>query len=108
MALHLSSFNCNGFKRLLSNMPNILQNCDIMCLQELMILKQECSILNNVHEDFYGYAVSPVDGSTGIIIGRPYGGVGFIWRKSIDFAIEIVCTDYDWLVCLKRTQDPSL
>jgi len=34
-----------------------------VCVQELVLLKQECHILNTFHGDFYGYGVSPVDSS---------------------------------------------
>ena len=52
--------------------------CDILCLQELMISKQDCHILNTFHRDYLGNGVSPVEASLGVLSGRPYGGVGFL------------------------------
>ena len=53
--------------------------------------------LNNCHDDYVGYGVSPVDSSDGIISGRPYGGVGFLWKCSLDQYITILDDCYDWL-----------
>ena len=55
-----------------------------------MLTKQECHILNNCHDGYVGYGVSPVDSSDGIISGRPYGGVGFLWKRSLDQYITIL------------------
>ena len=97
MAIRFSTFNCNGFKSTAPGISELISTCDVICLQELMITKQECSILNNNHPEFYGHAVYPGDASLGIISGRPYGGVGCMWRKSIDSSITILPLDYDWI-----------
>ena len=66
-----------------------------------MLTKQECSILNNFHCEDYGYGVSPVDASQGIIRGRPYGGVGFLWKNKLDNHVSIVDCEYDWMCRMK-------
>ena len=70
-------------------------------MQELMLLKQECGILNSCNKNAYGYTVSPVDASSGFLNGRPYGGVGFMWKKSIDYSITILELEFDWVCGLK-------
>ena len=40
-----------------------------------------------------------VDASLGVLSGRPYGGVGFLWKRAID--VTIIDCDYDWLCCIK-------
>ena len=71
MAVHFACFNCNGFKSFEQHIDKLLCNYDIICLQETMLTKQECATLNCVHDDCYGYGVSPVDASLRIIRGRP-------------------------------------
>ncbi len=51
---NIISFNCNGFKSFAPFINDILVKCDIFCVQELMLTKQECNILNSTHDDFYG------------------------------------------------------
>ena len=66
-----------------------------------MLLKQECNMLNTIHSNFYGHGVSPVDASLGAIKGRPYGGVGILWRDKIDSVVTITHSPYDWLCGIK-------
>ena len=101
MSVKLGSINCNGFKSFEPLAQNLLDKCDILCIQELMLTKQECVLLNSFNGDCYGYGVSPVDASSGIIRGRPFGGVGFIWKKQLDANIEIIECEFDWLCCIK-------
>ena len=73
MDLRILSLNCNGLKSSIPVLGAVLDTCDILCLQESMITKQECDILNTLHEDFYGVAFSPVDPTLGVISGWPFG-----------------------------------
>ena len=101
MAVNIKSFNCNGFKSFEPYIDSLLAKCDILCLQELMLTKQECMLLNSCHSDYYGYGVSPVDATLGIISGRPYGGVGFLWKKGLDANVSIIECEFDWLCVIK-------
>ena len=51
--------------------------------------------MNNIHDDIYGYGVSPVDSTKDVLSGRPYGGVGFLWRKSLDLSVSVIETEHD-------------
>ena len=52
-------------------------------LQETWLYDDELFLLNNVHCQFNGAGTSAMDLQSKIIIGRPYGGVGFLIRKSV-------------------------
>ena len=95
------SINCNGFKRLPQSAEHLLCNCDIICLQETMLTKQECELLNSFHDNYYGYGVAPVDAALGIISGRPRGGVGILWKTHLDECVSIIESEYDWLCCIR-------
>ena len=66
-----------------------------------MISKQDCHILNSCHHDYTGHVVSPYDASSGVLLGRPYGGVSFMWKNSLDECVTILPCDYDWMCCIK-------
>ena len=108
MACKITSLNCNGFKSLSSALHKLTDACDILFLQELWLLKQECSILNSIHPEFYGMGVSPCDARSGVIRGRLYGGVGVIWRKSIDDYISVLDLPYDWICGIKITAEDKI
>ena len=82
MVITFGSLNCNGFKSFEPSLDQLLTICDILCLQELMLTKQECCTLNAIRHNRYGYGVSPTDASLGVIRGRPRGGVGFCMGKT--------------------------
>ena len=64
------TFNCNGFKSFQQSSEAPLSNCDMLCLQETMLTKQECSVLNSFHDNYYGNGVAPVDETLGVIQWR--------------------------------------
>ena len=37
--------------------------------------------MNNVHNDFIGFGRSPVDSSSRMLKGCPYGGVACLWSR---------------------------
>ena len=61
-----------------------------------MISKQDCHILNSCHRDYIGHGVSPYNASSGVLVlvGRPYGGVGFMWKNSLDEYVTIMTYIY--------------
>ena len=99
------TFNCNGFKSFQQSADALLSNCDILCLQETMLTKQECSVLNSFHDNYYGYGVAPVDETLGVIRGRPRGGGGVLWKKHLDGCVSIIESEYDWLCCVRISED---
>jgi len=43
-------------------------------------------VVSNIHPDFTGYGISAMTKKLSTAIyraGRPFGGVGFLWRKSL-------------------------
>ena len=46
-----------------------------------------------------------MDATRGVITGHPYGGVGFLWNKSLDASISVIESDYDWLCCIEICHD---
>ena len=100
------SFNCNGFRSAEKEIFDMLDSCDIMCLQELMICKQDCPVLQSFHNYFYGHATSPVDDTCGILQGRPYGGVGVMWRKSLNVSVSVINDLPNWM-CGIRVQNAN-
>jgi len=72
-----------------------------------MCSKQDCGILNNLHNDFYGHGVSSVDMTHGIVLGRPKGGLGFMWRKSFNKYITVLGNTPDWFSAISICYNDS-
>ena len=50
---------------------------------------EELPMLKSVKADFYADGVTAMDTSSGLILGRPFGGIAILWRKSIVDCIQI-------------------
>ena len=89
MTLNLVPFNCQGIK---SSIPEIHELCDkhdICLIQESWLMENELCMLHNIHKDFAAFVISSIDVSKGIIGGRSYGGLAFLWRKALSQHISI-------------------
>ena len=49
---------------------------------------EELPMLKSVHADFYADGVTAMDTSSGLLLGRPFGGIAILWRKSIGDCIK--------------------
>ncbi len=45
--------------------------------------EDEQAYLSNIHKDFIGNGISSMELSNTLLHGRPYGGVGILWRKTL-------------------------
>ena len=81
MDLNIASFNCSGVSNILPIIAKICESHDIVLLQETWLMQHNLNILNSVHKDFDVYSISAVD-CTEALVGRPYGGLSVLWRKT--------------------------
>jgi exonuclease III len=65
----------------------------VIFLQEHWLREDELNKLKAVNSDFSGFGVSAIDTTSGILSGRPYGGVCILWRKSLSKYIIVVQYD---------------
>jgi hypothetical protein len=55
----------------------------IVLLQATWLVKYKLSLLGNISNDFYAICITGMETGEGIVNGRPYGGLAFMWRKSL-------------------------
>ena len=104
--IHISSFNCTGMKSSLEYISkSICSQSDIIALQEMWILPNEVELCKTVHNEFTGFSKSSVDVEKGVLRGRPYGGLGFLWRSTLDAHVTPVAMEEDRLLGLKVKTD---
>ena len=102
--LSLTSFNCNGYKSSIYEINKLASFSHMICVQELWLDQSETEILNNTVENFNGYGLSPIDPSDGILTGRKYGGVGFLWNTKLS-RIKIIKYEENWLLGIEITNE---
>lgn len=102
-SIKLITFNCKGAKRSQQCINNLCSMADIVAIQETWLLSHDIPWLGDIHEEFSYTGKSAVDTSKGILKGRPYGGVGILWRKSVFNVVNLVPCKSDRLIAIKIT-----
>ena len=96
--LQVTTFNCHGFKTSIHDICNMCAESDIILLQELWLTQNEICQLKSVHPEFDGCGISSIDDQSGVLSGRPYGGIGILWRKSMSHACSVITYDDSRLI----------
>ena len=99
-------YNCRGFPKTPNRLgvkPTINsllndENCDIICLQETFLSKQDLSCLNVIHKDFQGIGASSTDTRDKLISGHPYGGVAIMYRIKYSKCVTPINFNLDWVI----------
>lgn len=101
MKARFASFNCKSIKRSYLHVRDLCEKYDIIALQEHWLLPDDVDFLQNIHPDFGYHGVSAVDTSAGILVGRPYGGVAIIWRRSLFTCVTPIDTGSTRVVAVR-------
>ena len=70
----------------MSSIDEIRDPCscsDITFLQDTWLLNRELSFGSTISTDVYSKGISSIDDIQNILQGRPYGGLGVPWGKSL-------------------------
>ena len=100
-SLTLGSFNCTGIKSSIEYVSEMLYaKCDIIDLQEPWLLPHDLQICSSIHPSFCAFATSSVDVGAGVIWGRPFGGLAFLYRRSFETQLSPLTYDDDRILGL--------
>jgi hypothetical protein len=95
--LKISTHNVNGFKSSeqflysqCENAPLSIQAIQKHWLKPAIRKQQGVNLLKSVHPDFDGYGTPAMKPkmATAVLHGRPFGGTGFIFSKSLALALK--------------------
>ena len=95
--LKMCSFNVHGYNNGLSMIENLCDTHDIIFIQEHWLQESELYKINNINTDFNCFSISSMSKklSSGILTGRPFGGVSIMFKKSLSSLIKILDYDHD-------------
>ena len=97
-SLRVVTFKCHGLRNSMGDVSRLCELYDVLLLQETWLSKQDLIRLGLINKDFMYHASSPVDLSTGPIIGRPFGGVATLYRKLLSNVVECLTSENDRIV----------
>ena len=101
MALKICTYNCKGFNiSKVKHFKHLLSECDILLVQETWALKDQVGRLNRHFDDYNTYGVSGINEDV-ILKGRPYGGVSFLYKKSISPYVQVCELSSNRACCIR-------
>ena len=96
-----TSFDCSGFKSSREHICDALLNSmDIVALQETWLMPHEITLPDSLSGNFHAFSTSSVNVGNGLLRGRPYGGLTFMWHKRLSKVARIVTYDDERLLGL--------
>ena len=85
----MCTFNCKGFNiSKIKYFKHLLKECDIVFVQETSALKDQVGRLNKHFNDYNTCGISGINDQV-LLKGRPYGGVLFLYKKSLSPYIHV-------------------
>lgn len=91
--LKIVSFNCNSLRKRMDTVRDLAQQYDIICLQELLIFKENLFLLNEIDSNFDHVSFVCDNSEDEIVEGRPKNGVAILWRNDISDIVKLVKHD---------------
>ena len=70
-------------------------------------MNDELSFLKNIHSSFYADGVSSMDSGNGFLKGRPFGGLGILWRKTFAQGARIIKSENDRIMSIEIDSNKS-
>lgn len=96
-----ASFNCKSVKRSVDSVRGLCRSCDIIALQETWLLPDEIPYLGTIDNGFGYTGTSAVDTSSGVLRGRPFGGVALLWKNSVFRQVSVLRSDSARICAIK-------
>ena len=90
MNLKVCSYNCKNVKSSRAELVKCVNEFDIIFLQETWLMESELTLLSEISTNHYAVGISSMDTTNGVITGRPYGGIGILWHKSIGPSCTVI------------------
>jgi exonuclease III len=92
--VNFMSFNCTGAiddvkHDYIADILNV-NDIDIAILQETWLSPERECLLSSIHSNYMYCAKSGMDSRSDILLGRPYGGVAILWKRSLAKSISKV------------------
>lgn len=86
----LITFNCKNVKRSVNCVRSLCKTADIIALQETWLLPHDLTFLGDIDPEFNYTGKSSVDLGTGVLKGRPHGGVAILWRSRAFRSVSVI------------------
>lgn len=103
------TFNCKNIRTCVPFFTDIGNIVDIVLVQEHWLFNCQLYELNEIHDDFIGTgkAVDSCNPLPPIQMPRGYGGVGILWRKTLDHIVKVIPLGGERIQCVELIVGPK-
>ena len=93
--LAICSFNMHGFNNGFHYLQELTAVHDIIFIQEHWLMKDDLCKINKLNDKFIFYGKSAMEDkcASGVLVGRPFGGVGVLVNKCLDSCVKLCGVD---------------
>ena len=99
MNLRVVSYNCNSVRKNINIIRELLNICDIILLQEVLLLDEDVLFLGDIDDGFDFINCSPSKKSNSEVFeGRPSSGNAILCRKSLNIDINKIVYNEHFLI----------
>ena len=93
--MKFATYNMRGLKQGNMQLLELCKTQDIIAVQEHWLSDHDLHLINNMHDDFFIIARSAMTQKlqAGLLVGRPFGGLALLIRKSTCVNISMLGTD---------------
>jgi exonuclease III len=81
--IRIVTYNCQNIKTSVDEVRELCRHHEIVFLQETWLLESQLTFLSGIDLNFHAKGISSMDLNSGILSGRPYGGLGILWSKKL-------------------------
>ena len=92
------SYNCNSLRKNVDTVRKLLDGCDVLLLQEIMLVEEDIGIISQINEEIIFVATPSRKANSNSFDWRPSGGNAIIWSKSLDIVIEFKASSEHYLL----------
>jgi hypothetical protein len=91
----ICSYNLHGSYNGLPMLKSLCNSFDIILIQEHWLHTHELYKFSEIFPDYNSCGISSMNEklAAGLLVGRPFGGVAILWKKSLNFSMKRL--DYD-------------
>ena len=87
-------------------MHKLLNGCDILLLQEILLTSDDYSFMNGIDGNFtFLFVSSKLPDSNE---GRPFGGLAIMWRQSLNILVQTVSLQERFMIIKLGFNDASI
>ena len=88
--LKVVSYNCNSIRKKVDIIRRLLNNCDILVCQEIILLEEDSDFVHGISDEYHAHVVPSKPSSSHLNEGRPFGGMVIFYRKLLNIKLNVI------------------